>query len=264
MNHFTQTSSEISRLRQTIAAGTPVISLSGLTSTAAKAFVISELRQDCKKTFVIVADLNTDVENWESDLNFFQISQDEYGSETPKTNILTLPGFDADVYSGVSPHAETQEKRAIALWQLTNSKPEFLIISAKSLVTRVPAPDELRKMGGILKRDEDFPPEDLIEKLSACGYKREEPIANIGEFSMRGGIIDIWSPGSELPFRIEFFGDTVDSIRSFDPDSQLSIEQLTEVSIAPMREFSATADDFQLWTMLARDRFNDEKFTRNL
>ncbi|MEZ5346677.1 MAG: transcription-repair coupling factor [Pyrinomonadaceae bacterium] len=262
MNSLAQISDEISRLRKHIADGCRVLNLAGLTSTSAKAFVLSELQQGLEKTFVVVTDLNTDVENWENDLRFFRNN----GSESVDLSdlILTLPGFDADVYSGVSPHAETQEKRAIALWKLINGGPDFLITSAKALITRVSPPSEFKNLGGILRRDEDFPPSELIEKISACGYKREEPIANVGEFSMRGGIIDIWSPDSALPFRIEFFGDTVDSIRTFDPDSQLSIEQLKEVSISPMREFSATPEDFRSWTESASQRFNEAKFARNL
>ncbi len=56
----------------------------------------------------------------------------------------------------------------------------------------------------------------------ATGYMREDPVGAVGEFSMRGGILDVWPPGREAPVRIEFFGDTVDSIREFDPENQLS------------------------------------------
>jgi transcription-repair coupling factor (superfamily II helicase) len=261
-----ESSNEIKNLQGEISRGTRVLNLSGLTSIAAKAYILSEIQRETEKTFVIVTDLNTDLETWESDLDFFQKSVSDQDSrlKTQDSRLLTLPSFEADVYSGVSPHAETQEKRALTLWNLTNNKPNFLILSAKSLITKTPSPDELKKLGAILKRDEDFPPEDLIEKLMASGYKREEPIANIGEFSMRGGIIDVWSPDSETPVRIEFFGDTVDSIRSFDAESQLSIAQLKETSIAPMREFAATSEDFKLWTKVAREKFEDEKFARNL
>jgi transcription-repair coupling factor (superfamily II helicase) len=74
------------------------------------------------------------------------------------------------------------------------------------------------------------------------------PLRNVGEFSVRGGILDVWSPDAEMPVRIEFFGDTIDSMREFDPETQLSTEQIKETSIAPMREFSATAKDFRDWS----------------
>ncbi len=269
----TETTTEIKRLRDEIKSGTRVLNLGGLTSTSAKAFVLSKLQSETNKTFVVVTDLNKDLETWECDLTFFDVETRRCGDAEMKnpphlpfspSPLLTLPSFEADIYSGVSPHAETQEKRALTLWNLTKTNPDFLILSAKSLLTKIPPPEKLKNLGVILKRDEDFPPEDLVEKLFASGYKREEPIANFGEFSMRGGIIDVWSPDAENPVRIEFFGDTVDSIRTFDAETQLSIEQIKEISIAPMREFAATSEDFKLWTKSAKERFADEVFARNL
>ncbi len=267
MNPSIETSNELQNLRNEIKRGTRILNLSGLTSTSAKAYVLSEIQKETGKTFVVVTDLNKDLETWQRDLDFFQSHDQIEKNLKPQTlnlELLTLPAFEADVYSGVSPHAETQEERALTLWNLTKCNPSFLLLSAKSLITKIPSPEKLKGMGANLKRDEDFPPDVLIGKLFASGYKKDEPIANVGEFSTRGGIIDVWSPDAENPFRIEFFGDTVDSIRTFDADSQLSIEQLTEVSIAPMREFAATSDDFEIWAELASERFADEKFKRNL
>ncbi|MCY7345655.1 MAG: transcription-repair coupling factor [Pyrinomonadaceae bacterium] len=273
MNFAAEKSTELKRLRDEIKRGTPVISLSGLTSIASKAFVLADLQIETGKTFVVVTDSNKDSETWECDLEFFQNSrQKEKGKRqnedsairNPQSAVLTLSSFETDVYSGISPHAETQEERALTLWRLTQNAPDFLIVSAKSLITKTVTPDEMKKLGAVLKRDADFAPEALIEKLIACGYVREEPIKNVGEFSVRGGIIDVWSPTAENPVRLEFFGDTVDSIRAFDAETQLSIGQLSEISIAPMREFSATAKDFKDWSFFARERFDDERYARNL
>jgi transcription-repair coupling factor (superfamily II helicase) len=93
---------------------------------------------------------------------------------------------------------------------------------------------------------------------------REDPVRAVGEFSIRGGILDVWPPGTDTPARIEFFGDTVDSIRSFDQETQLSTAQLAELEIAPMREFTVTARDFRDWAAIARERWRDERFARAL
>jgi transcription-repair coupling factor (superfamily II helicase) len=254
MTFATEESTEIKRLRDEIRRGTRVISLSSLTSIASKAFVLSQIQRDTDKTFVIVADSNTVLENWECDLNFFQSK-----IQNPKSKILSLPSFETDIYSGISPHAETLEKRALTLWNLSFAPTEFVVVSAKSLITKTITPNEMKNLGAILKRDEDFAPEDLIEKLVAGGYVREEPLKNIGEFSVRGGILDVWSPTAEMPVRIEFFGDTVDSIRQFDAETQLSVGQLKEISLAPMREFAANSRDFNDWAFFAKERFADEK-----
>jgi transcription-repair coupling factor (superfamily II helicase) len=259
MTPLTEIQPEILSLRDEIRRGTKVISLSGLTSISAKSFVLNKLQAETKKTFVIITDSNRELETWENDLVFFQSPIANH-----QTPILTLPAFESDVYSSLSPHAETLEQRALALWNLSKSQPGFVITSAKSLITRVLPPAEMQKLGAVLKRDEDFPPEDLIEKLAAGGYAWEEPLQSVGDFSVRGGIVDVWSPDAENPVRIEFFGDTVDSIREFDTETQLSINQLKEISLAPMREFSANAKDLKDWAFFARERFADERFARNL
>ncbi len=276
MSLSAKTSTELKSLRGEIERGTRIISLGGLTSIASKAFVLSELQGETRKTFVVVADSNEELEKWECDLNFWQNSVQSSKSKVQgsrenqskiqdlKSKIETLPSMESDVYAGISPHAETLEKRALTLWNLSFSQPDFIVTSGKSLITKTLSPAETQKLGAILKRDEDFPPEEFLKKLESSGYVREEPIKNIGEFSLRGGIIDVWSPDAEYPVRIEFFGDTVDSIRQFDAESQLSISQLKETQIVPMRPFSASAQDFKDWAFFARERFADEKFARNL
>jgi transcription-repair coupling factor (superfamily II helicase) len=258
---------EIERLGKEIEKGTRVISLSGLTSTAAKAFVLSQVQAATGKRLVIVTDSNKEAEEWACDLDFFRHSVQGPRSKVQGQNespILVLPSFESDVYSGVSPHAETQERRVLTLWQLTRGAPEFLIVPAKSLITRTVAPAGIQNLGAVLKLDEDLPPEDLVEKLTASGYVREDPISGLGQFSLRGGIIDVWSPDAESPVRIEFFGDTVDSIRAFDAETQLSTAHLKEISVAPMRELAAVSSDFTDWAFFARERFSDENFARNL
>jgi len=273
MNIAAKTSNELKNLRDEIKRGTRVISLGGLTSIASKAFVLAELRRESNKTFVVVTDTNKELEAWNCDLSFWRKSpkskvqspkseNEDLGLRTQDSGLLTLPSFETDVYSGISPHAETQEERALTLWKLAVEKPDFLILSAKSLITKTLSPTDIKNLGANLKRDADFPPEELIEKIVACGYVREEPIKNVGEFSVRGGILDVWSPTAENPVRIEFFGDTVDSIREFDAETQLSIGQIKEISIAPMREFSAVSSDFNDWSFFARERFAEEKFAR--
>ncbi len=269
MSYSTETKTEFERLRDEIKSGTRIISLNGLTSIASRAFILSRLQTETSKTFVVVADTNTELEAWECDLNFWQNSvqsseENQSKIHNPKSKIETLPSMESDIYAGVSPHAETLEKRALTFWNLSNNQPNFVIVSAKSLIAKTSSPNEMRELGAILELDNDFAPEVLLEKLTASGYVREEPIKNIGEFSLRGGIIDVWSPDVENPVRIEFFGDTVDSIREFDAQTQLSTKQLKQISIAPMREFAATAQDFKDWAFFARERFSDTRFARNL
>ena len=115
-----------------------------------------------------------------------------------------------------------------------------------------------------MPKNDNQSPEDLVYKLVAAGYVREDPVGAVGEFSMRGGIIDVWSPGQDRPVRIEFFGDEIDSIRGFDPETQLSTSQLSEVEIVPMREVVVRSQDFRAWAEAARQRWSDERYARAL
>src|SRR5436190_2386426 len=237
-----------------IQKGARVVSIDGLTSTAAKSFVLSEI--ETSKTIVVVTESNATLETWESDLRFWIQDHD--------AAVLSLPSFETDVYSGGSPHAETMERRALTLWSLAHSRPKILIVSARSLVTRTVSRDEIIKLGAILRLDDEIPLEELTKTLLSVGYIREDPVSGVGQFSVRGGILDVWPPDEQLPVRTEFFGDNMDSIRRFDPETQLSVEKLKEASLAPMREFAATVQDMKDWAFFARERFAGENFARNL
>lgn len=247
---------QIDKLKRELLSGARVICLSGLTSVVAKALVLATLQRETGKSFAIVTESNSEMETWVSDLTYF-VNDDRHA-------IVSLPSFETDPYSGVSPHAETQERRSLALWQMQRLNSAFVVLSARSLVQRTVSREEIAALGGVLDREADFPPEALIERLIAGGYVREDPVFGPGQFSLRGGIVDVWSPDAEAPVRIEYFGDTVDSIRRFDPDSQLSTGQLETIAIAPMREVAVSAQDLRDWAFFASERFADDKFARNL
>jgi len=254
---------EFRRLAAEVAGGARVVSVAGLTSAPARALALAALRRETGRRFAVVVAANREMESWERDLSFWcgALGRGE-GRECPP--VLTLPASEGDPYAGASPHAETLERRALSLWHLARGRGDFALVSARALLRRTVAPARLLEAGAVLRRDEDFPPEDLVELLLASGYVREDPVGAVGEFSMRGGILDVWSPGEAAPVRVEFFGDTVDSVRRFDPETQLSIEQLRETEVVPMRELTVGRDDFRLWAEAARERWPDEAHARAL
>ncbi|HYE65441.1 MAG TPA: CarD family transcriptional regulator, partial [Pyrinomonadaceae bacterium] len=255
-------SEEYARLVEEIRRGSRVISISGLAAGPARALALSALQREVGRCFAVVTEANRDLEAWERDVRFWYCAL--RGMAECDETVLTLPASESDPYAGASPHAETLERRALTLWRLSREPQDFVLLTARALARRTVLPEEIALSGAVLKRDEDNAPEELIEKLVASGYVREDPVGAVGEFSMRGGILDVWSPGRNAPVRIEFFGDTVDSIREFDPETQLSTAQLKEVAIAPMRELAVTRDDFREWAARARERWSDERYARAL
>ena len=242
--------------------GSRVISVSGLITGSARALALAALQRSTGKLFAIITQSTRELEPWERDLRFWYCAL--AGKTDCDNEVLILPASESDPYSGSGPHAETLERRALALWRLTNHSQDFVLLTARALARKTVAPDEIARAGALLKRDEDYSPEELLEKLMAAGYIREDPVGAVGEFSMRGGILDVWSPGWEAPARIEFFGDTIESIREFDPETQLSTTQLAHVEVAPMRELIVTGRDFRAWAEAARERWADARFARSL
>src|SRR3982751_3663564 len=255
---------EFRRLAAAVASGARVVSVAGLTSAPARALALAALQRETGKRFAVVVASNRDMETWERDLSFWCGALRAGVGREECEPVLLLPASEGDQYAGTSPHAETLERRALALWHLAHGRGRFALVSARALVRRTVAPEQIKQAGAALRRDEDYPPEDLVELLLASGYVREDPVGAVGEFSMRGGIIDVWSPGEDTPVRVEFFGDTVDSIRRFNPETQLSIEQLQSTEVVPMREVAVGRDDFRLWAEFARDRWGDEAHARAL
>ncbi|MBV8857682.1 MAG: transcription-repair coupling factor [Acidobacteria bacterium] len=253
---------EYRRLAAAVGAGGRVVSVAGLTSAPARALALAALQRETGRRFAVLVAANRDMEAWERDLSFWcaALGVGEGDCEA----VLSLPASEGDPYAGASPHAETLERRALTLWNLARGRGRFVLLSSRALARRTVQPARLLEAGASLKRDGDYPPEDLVEVLLASGYVREDPVGAVGEFSMRGGILDVWSPGEPFPVRVEFFGDTVDSIRRFNPETQLSVEQLQSTEVVPMREIAVGRDDFRLWAEFARDRWGDEAHARAL
>ncbi len=254
--------SEYARLLEELRTGARVISISGLAAGPARALALAALQLETGKSFAVLTEANRDLETWERDVRFWYCAL--RGRSECEETVLTLPASEGDPYAGVSPHAETLEQRALTLWRLARGAQDFVLLTARALARRTVSPQEVAGLGAVLRRDEDYAPEELLEKLLASGYRREDPVGTVGEFSMRGGIMDVWPPGRGAPVRIEFFGDTVDSIREFDAETQLSTAQLKEVEIAPMRELAMRGEDFRLWAEFARERWQDERYARSL
>ena len=118
--------------------------------------------------------------------------------------------------------AEAEIPRSRVLDQVLHDPPDLLILSASSLLSPVPAPEQMRQSEFVIRKGMDLPPEQLADLLLQMDYDDEVEVVQKCEFARRGGLLDVFSPGEELPARIEFFGDEVESIRLFSTESQIS------------------------------------------
>src|SRR5437016_14084841 len=202
-----------------IRRGARVICASGLVSDSARALAVAALQRETGKPFAVVTQSNRDLEPWEADLRFWYCAL--AGRKSCENEVLILPSSETDPYAGSSPHPDTLERRALTLWRLARHSRDFVLLTTRALARRTVAPDEIVRAGALLAKNDSQSPEELVDRLGAAGYVREDPVGAVGEFSMRGGILDVWSPGHEGPIRIEFFGDEIDSIRGFHRGDQI-------------------------------------------
>src|SRR5262245_56262370 len=241
-------------------AGRRLLRVAGLAS-GAKALALVALQRAVGRRLAVVSLRDGDLDDLERDLRFFYCHLKDRAE--CENEIFILPASESDPYSGASPHAEILERRALALWRLAAGAGDIVMLTARSLMRRFVAIEEMKQATVALRAGEELPLDYLIEHLVSVGYVRSDPIGSVGEFSSRGGILDFYSPVGN-PVRVEFFGDEIELIREFDHETQRSIREVKETLITPMRDERAGAAEFRRWSKLARERWADERYERAL
>ena len=176
-------------------------------------------------------------------------------------SVATLHAFDCSPYEGRSPHAEILERRALTLWNLARGRVRVLVAPLAAALGRFSDPGYYRSLALELKPEDEISIEDFSEHLLGIGYEAAEPVSAPGEFSVRGGIVDVFPPEVEWPVRVEFFGDTVESLREFDPTTQRSRHPTPSTVILPLSEVRQSPGLFRILVerLAARDSSGDRR-----
>ena len=220
-------------------------SISGLTTTA-KALYSVLLWQLSGRPVLLVVDGNKQAEALsEAVQTFFQLLASEAGAPgSGRSGPQLLPGLDVLPMQNLSPHAEILEQRAIGLWRLATERVPVTVVPLAAALQKIESGDYYRQLGLRLKVGEELPLEDVVAHLESIGYERREPVEMVGEYSVRGGILDVFSPEAQKPVRIDLFGDLVESIRRFDVESQRSVLKIEECLLLPLTEFQKSRPVF--------------------
>jgi len=217
------------------------VSLSGLT-TSAKAIYIVLLWQVLERPMIVVVDGNKQAEILtELAETFFDILVT--AREIPRPQLI--PALDVLPNQRLSPHSEVSEQRATGLWRMSVGRTTITVTPAASALLRTESADFYRQLALSLRVGEEIPLEDLIQHLESIGYEKREPVEMVGEYSLRGGILDVFPAEASKPVRIELFGDLIESIRRFDVDSQRSIIKINETTLLPLIEYPRSARLFR-------------------
>jgi transcription-repair coupling factor (superfamily II helicase) len=153
---------------------------------------------------------------------------------------LLFPAYRGLFYEHVPPDPVTNQRRLAAMEALSARSGRVVVADLRSVMHRVPLPDQIIGKKQRLQRGQAVSLQDLLRQFVALGYEPASMVVEPGYFAHRGGIVDFFPPTTERPIRLEFFGDEIDGIREYDPISQRSTVDLREAAVVPARELTAT------------------------
>jgi len=211
--------------------GTGRIALSGVTPTA-KAVLLVLLRRAAERRLIVVVSDNRAADDLVPVLQGFA----ELTGAVEPDAIVSLPARDVLPFQNLSPHPEIQEERAAALWQIASGKAAIVVAPVTSTATRLRSAEYYTDLARSVRRADTLDVDGLLRHLNTVGYSSSDVVEMPGQYAVRGGILDVYSPEADRPVRIEFFGDEVESIRKFDPATQRSSAGVDEALLLPLTE----------------------------
>ncbi len=177
---------------------------------------------------VFVADA-TDAQRLKSEISWF-------GQES-NLRCHILPDWETLPYDAFSPHQDLVSERLATLYEVGHSQSDVLIVPVATALLRMAPPSFLAAYTFFFKQGETLNEAQLKSQLTLAGYSHVNQVMSPGEYAVRGGLIDLFPMGSALPYRLDLFGETIESIRTFDADTQRTIYPVNEVRLLPGREF---------------------------
>ena len=184
-----------------------------------------------KKLTVLITAEPADTQRLEGELAFF----------APELRIAVFPDWETLPYDTFSPHQDLISERLATLWRILQTHKsdelDLVLMPATTALVRLAPPSFLAGTTFNFRQKEKLNEQALKQQLVLAGYSHVSQVVSPGEYAVRGGLIDLFPMGSAVPYRVDLFGDEVDSIRTFDPDSQRSLYPVPEVRLLPGREF---------------------------
>ncbi|WP_447733669.1 transcription-repair coupling factor [Rhodanobacter soli] len=212
---------------------------------SARALLLAEAARTHQGLLVVVARDTQRAQALESELKIF-------AGGLP---VLHFPDWETLPYDAFSPHPEIVSQRIATLYQLPNVKRGVLVVPVATLMQRIAPRSHITRSGLVLAKGQKLDLAGEQRRLEASGYRNVPQVAEPGDFAVRGALLDIFPMGTAEPYRIELFDDEVESIRSFDPETQRSQQQVDRVELLPAREFPLTDEAAKEFRGNLRERF---------
>jgi len=209
--------------------------VSGLTETAKSLYLPLFQRTSGHKLIVIVRDGRA-ADRLLTEMRTFAALSECVAPES----IMALPEYDVLPFEGLSPHAEIQEQRAATLWRMATGNAQIVIVPVVAACMKVGTAEQHKDLARVVRRGGTIDTDELTAHLNSVGYSPSDLVEMPGQYALRGGILDVYPPEAELPVRIEFFGDEVETLRRFDPRTQRSSSPMETALLLPLVETPVT------------------------
>lgn len=200
-------------------------------------------------TLIIVASM-TEADRFARDLRLLS----EGKKNTPE--VLQFADWETLPYDSFSPHQDIISDRMRCLYQLSNQAQAIVVVAASTLMQRLAPADYIIANSLVVEKNQSLDRESLVGSLTNAGYQRVDTVFNHGEFAIRGALLDIFPMGSDAAYRIELFDDDVDSIRTFDPETQRTVEQVNKIELLPGKECQLDAEGISRFKLNWYENFN--------
>jgi transcription-repair coupling factor (superfamily II helicase) len=194
------------------------------------ALVISNIAREQRGVVLVITNDMLSANRLEQALEFF----------APEMPLLSFPDWETLPYDSFSPHQDIVSQRLLTLSRLPSLTQGILIVSITTLLQRVAPQQYIAGSSFNLNKGDKINLADMRRRLEHSGYRCVNQVIEHGEFAVRGSILDLFPTGSALPYRIDLFDDEVDTLRTFDPDTQRSHETVEKINLLPAREFPLT------------------------
>src|SRR5438128_979781 len=225
------------RVASHLKEGTGRIIVSGMTAPA-KALRLVCLQRAAGRPLIVVVPDNRAAEEVLPVLQGFS----ELTGACEPSAVVSFPARDVLPFQNLSPHPEIQEQRAIALWKIATAAASIVVVPVAAGASRVRPPEFYSGLARMIRRGETLETESLLQHLNSVGYNSTDVVEMPGEYALRGGILDVYSPEADRPIRVELFGDEIESIRKFDPATQRSSSPADEAVLLPLSETPVSED----------------------
>lgn len=176
----------------------------------------------------------------------------------PDWRIALLPDWETLPYDHFSPHGDLVSERLATLWQIRNGECDVVIAPVTTALTRLSPVSFLLGRTFWLKQKQRLDVDRLRADMVTAGYQHVSQVVAPGEFSLRGGLVDLFPMGSALPYRIDLFDDEIDSLKTFDPDTQRTLYPVPEIRLLPAREYPTDEDGVTAFRQHYREKMEGD------